>query len=253
MISSFASYDMPKRQPKQKRDVPPGQGPALEARRKQLKMTQPELGFLINVSQPSISEYERNVRPVTELTMDRLTAYATGLKWSVSQLLEATGMKSDSSTQFFAPGLTSPKVLDADNPLHFSKAGGEFRMVKNIAHATRPQSSTDQQPNTGSTFVKTEHLRPGLEVWEAHGLSMASGKDGIEHGDILYIDTHDLKPVENKIYVFHVPGDGYCVKRLLKLGTEFWLKSDHPDHESFKTDDVEIIGRVFQIISARSA
>jgi transcriptional regulator with XRE-family HTH domain len=235
MVSSFASYDMPKRQPKPKKDVPPSQGPALEARRKQLKMTQPELGFLINVSQPSISEYERNVRPVTELTMDRLTAYATGLKWSVSQLLEATGMKSDSSTQFFASDLTSPKVLDVDNSSSQNQHRGEFVMVQGIAHANMPASP--ENPTTPG-FSISHPIRADLEIWECNGSIKR-----LVTGDHLMVYTSEKTPVIGRLYVFKTTDGNVGVWQAVNIGGTIWLASENLEH-STEWNSVQIIGLV---------
>lgn len=74
------------------------------------------------------------------------------------------------------------------------------------------------------------------------------GVGGIMEGDVVMVDTHDLEPMPEKIYVIHIPGDGVTLKRVRWLGDDLWLFSDNEDQTTyppFRADKARVIGRVY--------
>ena len=116
-----------------------------------------------------------------------------------------------------------------------------FKTSSGTAYATRPQFHDYDYIEQAIVHIHPDDDYPGLEIWIGSGTSM---EPEIEDGATLYVDTRDRIPVDGLIYVFRIPGDGACVKRVRNLGGTLWLQSDNTDHEAFQVEEAEIVGRV---------
>ncbi|WP_122586722.1 XRE family transcriptional regulator [Pseudomonas viridiflava] len=100
-------------------------------------------------------------------------------------------------------------------------------------------------------WLKTKGVQPkNLCVIYANGQSMWPT---INHQDVLLVDSSQLEPVDNGVFVIESVSDGTMVKRLVKTRPDMWvLRSDNTDKNSFQDrsfksseqNEHRIIGRV---------
>ena len=76
--------------------------------------------------------------------------------------------------------------------------------------------------------------------------------DDIRDGDYLLVDRNLATLNDGKIYVVEIQGDGFSVKRARKLNGSWYLVSDNPTYESFRANQIRVIGQVFQALGQRS-
>lgn len=96
-------------------------------------------------------------------------------------------------------------------------------------------------------LVDPEYDRPGLEFFRVEGDSM---EPTLFDGDVAYCDTHVKDLRHGEVYVFHLPGDGYTIKRYVKNSVG-WLMSDNPSHAPIRPEEVEVVGLVYHAVGAR--
>ena len=123
-----------------------------------------------------------------------------------------------------------------------------MKNVYDLAQASRPVEEMEPDLEVSPVPVLQDDLYPGTVLFRVRGDSMSiPGGAGIEEGDIIYCDTHDLRAREGEVYVLHIPGEGVTVKRVRGLGGQLWLFSDNPDQIAFPPftpDGATIVGRV---------
>ena len=74
---------------------------------------------------------------------------------------------------------------------------------------------------------------------------------GLSDGDLIVIDR-SLNPEHNKIAVCFIDGD-FTVKRIIKKGTDLFLKAENKNYESIKVDEenqLQIWGIVTYVIKS---
>lgn len=79
------------------------------------------------------------------------------------------------------------------------------------------------------------------------GNSMDTGRDdAIQDGDYVLVDLSLTEPVNGKVFLLEIIGDGMTVKRLRNVNDDWVFLSDNPETgESWRDDQVRIIGRVY--------
>lgn len=206
----------------------PNWAQVIRARREKLHLTQDELADKTNgvVAQRTVSNLETARTHIKDMTAERLAALTRVLDWTMPKLQEATGID-----------FAAPLPLDASS---FS-VETIFKTASGTAYATRPQFHDNDYLDPAVVHILPDDDYPGLEIWIASGSSM---EPEIEDGATLYVDTRDTRPVDGLIYVFRIPGDGACVKRVRNVGGTLWLQSDNADHEAFQVEEANIVGRV---------
>lgn len=106
------------------------------------------------------------------------------------------------------------------------------------------------KPIEYSVPVKRDLVRPSTRAYEVDGDSMDTGtEEGIRDGDWVLVDTALVDPVNGKVYLLEVIGDGMTVKRLRQVGTEWLFLSDNPAGESWREEQVDILGQVYAKIN----
>lgn len=91
------------------------------------------------------------------------------------------------------------------------------------------------------------HPKATFFMW-AEGDSMIDA--GINNGDLLVVDR--AEQARDKSVVIARINDEFCVKRLRKIGSKFWLYPENPDYQPIEIcegDDVEIWGVVTHAIT----
>ena len=123
-----------------------------------------------------------------------------------------------------------------------------LKNVYDLAQASKPLEDMEPDPDISPIPVLREDLYPGTELFRVRGDSMSvPAGDGIDEGDIIYVDTRDVSARAGEIYLLHIPGNGVTVKRVRELGGALWLFSDNPDQEQFPpfaVDEARVVGRV---------
>lgn len=98
--------------------------------------------------------------------------------------------------------------------------------------------------------VRRDLVRPSTRAYEVQGDSMDTGaEEGIREGDWVLVDTALKEPVNGKVYLLEIIGDGMTVKRLRAVGGEWLFLSDNPAGESWREDQVDVLGQVYAKIN----
>ncbi len=100
-------------------------------------------------------------------------------------------------------------------------------------------------------WLKAKGVQPkNLRVIYASGESMWPT---ISHQDVLLVDSSQVEPIDNGVFVIESVTDGTMVKRLVKASFDMWLlRSDNADKASFddrtfkrsEQNEHQIVGRV---------
>lgn len=124
-----------------------------------------------------------------------------------------------------------------------------MKSIHALASASLPLDELEPLPDLSPIPVENSRLRPGTVLFLVEGDSMTiGGVRGIMDGDTIFVDTHDLTPQDGRVFVLHIQGNGVTVKRLRRLGSEYWCFSDSEDQQQyppFQADSARIIGRVY--------
>lgn len=96
-----------------------------------------------------------------------------------------------------------------------------------------------------SDWLASRGYRPDkLLAVAASGRSM---EPGLYDGDLVVVDTGDIRAVDGRVVAADYDGE-FTIKRLKRDGGQWWLSSDNPDKARFPdkvcTDSVRILGAV---------
>ena len=240
-------------------DALPKWASAIQARRKELGLTQEALASRSGdlLAQRTISDLERGAINPLHLKAERFYALLRALKWTPEEFAEATGLEivpvyehqeSLGTATVSAP--TSGAYVRVDEAEVESERGrpvipGGLVMVPVVGAAN------GGRPMEYAIPVQKELVRPNTFAFEVHGDSMDDGSEtAIKDGDWVLVDTSLTDPVPGKVFLVELEGDGYTVKRLRKIGDQYWLVSDNPEGESIPLDRIaRIVGQVYRKVS----
>jgi repressor LexA len=207
-------------------------------------MTQEVLANEALMGQKIVSSLERGDQSLETLGFARVMTLLTALNITLPELEAETGLNLNGSIawQFGKAGA----VLDAMEAAKLPDVPGRWLDVLTFAGGDPTGIYTeDFQSNGDRQFIRTEDdSGPGLVLITVQGDSMAGGVDDIQDHDLLYVDTKQLELLDNKIFVVHVHGNGYMVKRVHKFEREVWLMSDNPVYAPMRPKQITVIGRV---------
>ena len=219
-------------------------GLKLRAQRKRASLTTAQAAELGGVSVTQLGAIERGTHPLTSMSagnLSRLPA-AFGLSWE--QFVALVEPVYGPYIALLSPLTKIRQKTDSVEPQHEVT----LKNVYDLAQASKPLEDMEPAPDISPIPVLTQDLYPGTELFRVRGDSMSvPAGDGIDEGDIIYVDTRDVSARAGEIYLLHIPGNGVTVKRVRELGGALWLFSDNPDQEQFPpfaVDEARVVGRV---------
>ncbi|MBB5361384.1 S24/S26 family peptidase [Deinococcus humi] len=93
----------------------------------------------------------------------------------------------------------------------------------------------------GYVRLSLDEYNPSHEIVRISGDSM---HPTLRDGDHVAVDPSELELAVGRVYVFHIIGDGHCIKRVERLADgQLWLVSDNRSHPPIRPDEVEVRGR----------
>lgn len=220
-------------------------GEALLDRRDWLNLDGPQLAALSReyqredpltyqgFSQQTYSRWERDRTGaiITASAPGRIRSLARALQWSLQEFEANVGVPTGWSGN--APSEEQP-------PMRL--AGGLILVpVMGSANGGRPHEY-------GLVPVKPSLVRgDNTRAYEVMGDSMDTGQDNsIRDGDWVLVDTSIDYPINGKVYLLEIVGDGMTVKRLRQVGGAWLFMSDNPAvNEVWRDDEVRIVGQVY--------
>lgn len=211
-------------------------GIALQARLRELGYTQTTFARELNRSQTWVSQ---SLLDDTERTLKRLWV---GQPESFEKLLETLDWDRDELISETGVYLPDPDAIARPSPrtemANVIPGGLVLVEVMGAARGGRPSEY--------AIPVRKDLVRPSSRAFEVSGDSMDTGTDdGIRDGDWVLIDTSETRPVNGKVYLLEILGDGMTVKRLRKAGEDWLFLSDNPNGEVWRSDQVDILGQVY--------
>lgn len=133
-------------------------------------------------------------------------------------------------------------------PSAFPTSEGRIAYPIDLAAASYPLESAELVTSE-PVFIPRHLDKAGLQLFTASGHSMDDGtEDGIRDGASLFVNTHALDLRDGEVYIVHIEGNGYAVKRAQLHGGEWWMYSDNPaqsKHPPFQVDKARVIGHVY--------
>ncbi len=237
-------------------------GDAIRERLRELRLSQAKFSRKVGKSPgwaaarflPNVENMLRYFAYKEPETIDRILR---ALQWTPEEFAEATGLEivpvyehqeSLGTATVSAP--TSGAYVQVDEAEVESEKGrpvipGGLVMVPVVGAAN------GGRPMEYAIPVQKELVRPNTFAFEVHGDSMDDGSEtAIKDGDWVLVDTSLTDPVPGKVFLVELEGDGYTVKRLRKIGDQYWLVSDNPEGESIPLDRVaRIVGQVYRKVS----
>lgn len=211
----------------ERRDVLGITGPELAAQSEPLSLENPAL--YAKFSQQTLSRWESDKTGVAigSSSPARLRALAKLLQWTAEEFEENVGVP-----------VASGRAAASDNRLQLV---GGLVMVPLVGVANGGLPSEYGVPVIPE-LVRGENTRAYL----VEGNSMAIGEDrGIQDGDWVLVDTSITEPKSGYVFLLEIIGDGMTVKRLRNIEGEWLFISDNPSGESWREDQVRIIGQVY--------
>lgn len=94
-------------------------------------------------------------------------------------------------------------------------------------------------------YVAADEYRPRMLAVQIDGDSM---EPTIPNGSRVYVDTSLTDPQDGKMFLIHVHGDGFIVKRARMAGTSWLLLSDNPKYPTLTPEDADVVGQDVPVI-----
>lgn len=133
-------------------------------------------------------------------------------------------------------------------PVEVVHGSGPRRLVGGLIFVPVMGSANGGRPTEyGVLPVKPSMVRgDNTRAYEVDGDSMtAADGSGIHDGDWVLVDTSLTAPINGKVFLLEIIGDGMAVKRLRQVGADWLFMSDNPKGESWTQDQVRIVGEVY--------
>jgi len=187
---------------------------------RQKRGTQEDFGERWGIgSQSAVGQYLRGDIP---LNLKTATAFANGLECQIRD---------------FSPRLAAEIEGLARHAMD-SSADDEFADVRRLdvkaaaGHGLVPYLEEE----LGALKFRRDFLR-SVGVSEANAVVIAvkgaSMEPTIADGAVLLVNRANREPRNNAIYVFHRPGNGLVVKRVVQAGGQWVARSDNDDRQAF--------------------
>ena len=221
------ALSMPEKLPTSKREEV---GLELRRARKRAGLTLAQASDASRLSRSTIGSIERGEHP-----LDSLSAK------SFSQAHEAFGLPRPSFEAIIAPVYSSLAGQEKVN-------NGPEVIPTNVTRVpVRSMAAAGDAFYTDVAILDYEYVpdelyRIGMIVVKVMGNSM---EPTILDGDHVYVDGRDLDPIDGKIFLVHIIGDGFVIKRIANIGGQRVLISDNISYGILTSDQAQIVGRAY--------
>lgn len=213
----------------------PAWAAAFKRRREQEVGSQEELAIRADVSQSLISQIERGVQHPTGVSVERFARLLEALKWTPAAFVSDTGIP------------LGPNVMNAASD-HPSLPADEVRPitdlhrvpVRGLAAAGSGFYSDDNILDY--EYVTADEYRVGMLAVQIEGDSM---EPTIPNGSRVYVDSRQTDPQDGKLFLIHIHGNGFIVKRARAVGQSWLLLSDNPKYPALTPDEATVVGQVY--------
>lgn len=220
-------------------------GEAIYERRDVLGISGPEAAMLSETyarekpaiyakfSQQTLSRWEsdRTGAIIAASSPARIRSLARVLQWTLEEF----------STKVGVPAVGWELVAPRDDAAPTRLVGGLVIVpVVGLANGGRPSEyGLPVEPS----LVRGDNTR----AFQVEGDSMANAAGGgIRDGNWVLVDTSLTTPVNGRVFLLEIIGDGMTVKRLRRVGDAWIFMSDNPAvGESWREDQVAIVGQVY--------
>lgn len=211
----------------ERRDLLGLTGPEVAAMSEQLAASDP--ARYAKFSQQTLSRWESDKTGaiIGASSPARLRALATALQWSSDEFEDSVGVP-----------LGAGRAIES----------GKVKLVGGLVMVPLVGVANGGMPTEYVLPVKPSLVRGGnTRAFQVSGNSMAVGPDGgIQDGDWVLVDIALRQPVNGKVFLLEVIGDGMTVKRLRNVDGQWVFMSDNPEAgEAWREDQVRIVGRVY--------
>lgn len=227
-------------------------GNTIKARLSELDKTQGWLAEQLNVSNNAVSKW------ISTGKISRVNAVAAArvLSISLESLLDGASAGASAGAandrpeiEKLVPGARPVRAVADDDP-----ALTKIKKVKLKVQAGITGFQTEAEEYEGDTQgVPTKWLlqnglaRDSLLAVVVRGESM---EPALYEGDVIVVNTRDVKPVDGAVYVVNYEGEA-VVKRLIRDAGQWWLSSDNADQRKYhrklcKGAECILIGRVIR-------
>ena len=213
----------------------PGWAEAFKRRRESLGLSQEEVALRADVSPSLVAKIEQGRHDLRNVKLRNLYGLLRALDWTPEEFAQATGLE--------LPGVGEREAGETYRGRPVIPGGLVMVPVVGAANGGKPMEY--------AIPVQKELVRPNTLAFEVHGDSMDDGSEtAIKDGDWVLVDTSLTDPIPGRVYLVELEGDGYTIKRLRKIGEQYWLVSDNPAGESIPLDRVaRIVGQVYRKVS----
>jgi phage repressor protein C with HTH and peptisase S24 domain len=201
------------------------------------KKSQTAVALDVGVEQSSISLLESGKTNISDLPPFRLVAIAKA--YGYNDIFE---MQEDIGIDF---NIGHPPPLLYEPTVSSELTDFVIRPLEPLSAAAGAPSPIEHG-KSDLYIMPTVNYRQTLRFFIADGDSMAQGADGIQHGDTLIVDTGDLNPRENEIYVIQDESGAVVVKRVQNWRGKWWLVSDNPKYPPYQLTEARVLGRVLE-------
>lgn len=209
-------------------------GDRIRARRKELKLTQAELGRKVGISSPAISQLEKGESKSP--SSDNLLTLSKALSCSPEWL--QTGIASP--VAFTETKFINIPILDVE-------------LAAGVGIHIDMEEVTDWVPISQDWICANRLPESHLVVVRVSGDSMSPR---LQDGDMLLVNTADKQPMSGKVYAI-ANGDELRVKRLIKQMSGSWVISSDNKHDPAYQDELvppheftqlRVVGRVIKVL-----
>lgn len=194
-------------------------------------------------SQSSLSRWEldKTGEAIQGAHGKSLRTLAYLLKWSAADFERNVGVPIGK-----VPYFDDPEASRAEHEQESRMAiPGGLVMVPIVGSANGGKPSSYGLP-VAPSLVRGGNTRAFL----VEGRSMEVGDGGIRDNSWVLVDTSLTQPINGKVFLLEIIGDGMTVKRLRQVGGEWLFMSDNPDvNEVWREDQVHILGEVYGTVT----
>jgi hypothetical protein len=167
------------------------------------------------------------------ISLKAARGFAKGLRCDISDFSPRLAIEAAKNAEFAESETDDYVDVKRVNVALSAGHGSEPEIEELVGHLKFTKSFLRSVGVTGSSARVVDVVGPSMEPT-------------IKDGSVLLVNTNNREPINNVIFALARPTDGLIVKRLVKIGENWFARSDNRDFEDIQIDDGEpitIIGR----------